>query len=170
MKKRYIYALLFGAPGFFVALIISFLVFGALAGAFWIFMFGDNTWPSSTGVILTALLIITFLIVSGAVIWVGFSTGKKLEKDPELNTSHVFISVGMTLIFVFVIVLQQLSVGNLGPKPDSLVCGRYCSLNGYSSSGMPPLDSGDRTCFCYDDFGNEVIKIPLDEIPSDDLE
>lgn len=170
MKKRYIYILLFGVPGFFIALIAAFLVFGFFAGVFWIFMFGDDTWPSYTGVILTTILIITFLIVWGAVIWAGFSTGKKLENSPELNTSHVLISVVLTFIFVFVIVLQQLSVGNLGPKPDSLVCGRYCSHNGYSSSGMPPLDSGDRTCTCYDDFGNEVIQIPLDEIPPDGLE
>ena len=167
MKKRYIYSLLFGIPGFFIALIISFIIFGLLAGVFWLFVFGDNTWPSSSGPILTGILILTFLVLWIATIMIGFATGKKLEKDPQLNMSHVLISGGLTLLFILFIVLQQLSVGRLGPKPDSVVCGDYCSLNGYSTSGLPPLESSDRTCTCYDDFGNEAIKIPLDKISSD---
>lgn len=164
MKKRYIYSLLFGIPGFFVALIISFIIFGLVAGVFWLFVYGDNTWPSSSGVILPGILMLAFLMLWISAIMIGVATGKRLEKDPQLNMSHVLISGGLTLLFILFIVLQQLSVGRLAPKPDRVVCGDYCSLNGYSTSGLPPLDSGDRTCTCYDDFGNEAIKMPLDKI------
>jgi len=70
-------------------------------------------------------------------------------------------------MFILFILLQQLSVGNLGSKSDSAVCSDYCSLNGYSGSGMPSQDSGDRSCSCYDNSGNEVLKVPLDSITPD---
>jgi len=167
MRKRYIYSLLFGIPGFFIALIISFVIFALVAGVFWIFVFGDNTWPSSTGPILTGILLLTFLVLWIATIMIGFATGKKLEKDRQLNINHVLISGGLTLIFIFFIVLQQLSVGNLGPKSDGVVCHDYCVLNSFSGSTLSSQDSGDWTCTCYDDFGNEGIRIPFDKIPQD---
>ena len=99
---------------------------------------------------------------------VGFSIGKKLEKDQSMNTWHIVLSSGLTILFILVIVLQQFSVGNLGPKSDGELCSDYCISQGYSASEMPPRDSGDRTCICYDDLGNESQKILLDEIDSGD--
>jgi len=164
MKKRLLYSLLFGIPGFFVAGLISFVVFGVTAGFFWLYVFGDDTWPSSTEGILLGLFVLTFLTVWVALIILGFSVGKRLEKDPSMNTWHVLLSSGLTILFIFMIVLQQFSVGNLGPKSDGALCSDYCLSQGYSGSGMPPRDSGDRTCICYDDFGNEAQKVPLGEI------
>ena len=163
MKKRYLYSLLFGIPGFFVSVIISFVVFGAVAGIFWIFIFGDNPWPSSTEIILPILFALTFLIVWITSITIGFVTGKKLEKDLILNKKHILVSGGLTVVFILFIVLHRLSVGNIGPKSDDIRCADFCSQKGYSGSGMPPKDSGERTCSCYDS-GREVIKIPLDSI------
>ena len=65
------------------------------------------------------------------------------------------------------IVLQQLRVGNLGPKSDSMLCSDYCVQQGYAGSGMPPQDSGDRTCSCYESDGDEALNIPLGEIDLD---
>jgi len=67
-----------------------------------------------------------------------FCDRQAVEHNPQLNKSHILTSSGLTLLFILLIILQQFSVGNLGPKSDGLVCSDYCSLNGYSGSGMPP--------------------------------
>src|SRR6266545_1659268 len=164
MKKRYLYTLLFGIPGFFVSAIISLLVFGATAGILWIYFFGDTPWPSSIETMLPILFALIFLIIWIALIVIGFVTGKRLEKDPVLNRNHILVSAVLTILFVVLIVLQQWSVGNFGPKSDTVICSEYCSEKGYSGSGMPPRNSGDRTCSCYDNSGNEALKVPLDRI------
>ena len=166
MKKRYLYSLLFGIPGLFISWMVAFVVFGAAAGMLWLFVFGDNPWPVSTEKILPGLFGLTFLMVWGATITAGFLVGKRLEKDPRLNNSHILISSGLTLLFILLIAVQQLRVGNLGPKSDDTVCSDYCTLQGYTGSGLPPQNSGDRTCSCYDNSGNEVLKVPLDSIDS----
>ncbi len=119
MKKRYLYLLLFGIPGFFVSGMISLLAFGAGLGILWIFVFGDNPWPPSSDGVLSILLVAVFLILWIASIVTGYVAGKKLEKDPALNWKHVLVSGGLTLLFILVIVLQQRSVGNIGPKSAS---------------------------------------------------
>src|SRR6266508_5115496 len=116
MKKRFLYSLLFGIPGFFISAIISLIVFGAAIGILWIYVFGDNPWPSVTETILSISLVLTFLILWAATITFGYFMGKRLEKEPMLNRNHILVSGGLTLIFILFIVLQQLSVGNLGPK------------------------------------------------------
>lgn len=164
MKKRYIYSLLFAIPGLFIALIISLVVFGAGAGILWLFVFGDNPWPAAAEQTLPVIFALTFLIMWIGLMAVGYQTGKRLEKESALNTSHVLISMGLTAMFIMFILLQQWSIGNIGPKSDSIICGDFCAEKGYSGSGMPPPISGDRTCSCYDNSGNEALKVPLDSI------
>jgi len=167
MKKRYVYSLLFGIPGFFVSAIIALVVFGAVIGTLWIYFFGDNPWPFPTEKLLFLLLVLTFLILWITSITIGYVIGKKLEKDSGLNWRHILVSSGLTVMLIGFIVLQQLSVGNLGPKSESVLCSDFCSQKGYSGSGMPPKNSGDRSCSCFDNSGNEVLKVPLDSIDSD---
>jgi hypothetical protein len=167
MKKRYVYALLFGFPGLFVSGILCLLVFGGLLGFFWLFVFGDNPWPSSIDTILVILLVLTFLISWTGFILLGYVTGRRLEKDPAWNWNHILLSAGLTVLFILFLVFQQWSVGNIGPKSDSLLCSDYCVAQGYAGSGMPPRDSGERTCSCYDSSGNEALKVPLDSIDPD---
>ena len=164
MKKRYLYALLFGIPGFFVSGMIALFVFGAAMGVLWLFVFGDNTWPFSTDILLPVLLVIVFLFLWIAFISLGYVIGKRLEKNETWNWKHIFVSGVVTPLFIFFIVLQQWSLGNLGPKSDSALCSDYCTRQGYSASGLPPLNSGDRTCSCYDNDGNEALRVPLDKI------
>jgi hypothetical protein len=167
MKKRYIYSLLFGMPGFFMSLIISVSVFGFAAGILWLYVFGDNPWPAGTDGILAASFVLTFLSVWIALITAGFVVGRRLEKDPALNQVHVLISAGLTVMIIAVIILQQWSMGNLGPKSDSVLCADFCTQKGYAGSGMPPRDSDDRSCSCYDASGNEALKVPLDSTDLD---
>jgi hypothetical protein len=167
MKKRYLYALLFGLPGLFIAGIVSLLVFGGILGILWLFVFGDDPWPVSPERWLAVLLVVAFLAIWLGAILAGYLVGKKLEKEPAMNWMHVLISVGLTLLFIFFILLQQWSVGNLGPKSDSMLCSDFCTEQGYSASGMPPQDSGDRSCICYDKSGNEALKVPWTRLDPD---
>ena len=167
MKKRYWYALLFGIPGLFVAGMISVLLFGAMAGILWIYIFGDNPWPAYTEPLLSVGFVLTVLTMWIVSIVLGYLVGRRLERDPGLNRNHVLLSVGLTVMFLLLIVLQQFSVGNLGPKSDTILCSDFCARHGYSGSGMPPIDSGERICSCYDDSGNEVLTVPLGHLTPD---
>ena len=161
--------MLFGIPGFFVSGIISLVVFGAVIGMLWIFVFGDSPWPLALETILSIILAMIFLIAWITLITGGYWLGKKLEKDPAWNWKHIWISGGLTLAFILLLVLQQWSVGNIGPKSESMLCSDFCVQHGYSGSGTPPQNSGEKTCSCFDNSGNEALKVPLDHIDPDFL-
>jgi hypothetical protein len=161
MKKRFLYCLLFGAPGFLIALVVAFFVFGAVAGVLWVFVLGDNPWPDSTDHLLPVLFgLVFFGLWIGSIVF-GYFTGKKLEQDPNFDKDHLLLSAAATVAPILMVVLHQWSVGNIGPKPESVVCGDYCSSKGYAMSGMPPKNSGDRSCICYGYNGEEVERNPL---------
>ena len=164
MKRRYLYALLFGLPGLFVAGIISIVLFGTLAGILWIYVFGDTPWPSYAEGLLSVVFVLTVLAIWIGSLTLGYIVGKRREDDPVLNRNHVLISVGLTLMFLLLILFQQWSVGSLGPKSDTVLCSDFCTQHGYAGSGMPPVSSGERTCSCYDYSGTEVLIVPLDQI------
>ena len=167
MKKRYLYSILFGVPGFFVSLVITFTAFGAVAGFLWLYVLGDNPWPSAAETILPVLFVLAFLALWIATVTAGFFAGKRLESMPGLDRKHILLSLGATILPIVLMFLHQLSVGNLGAKTDSQVCGEICAAEGYSASGMPPKNTGKRICSCYDDDGREVIQYPLDRVISD---
>jgi len=169
MKKRYLYTLLFLAPGALVALIVASAIAGTTAGFLWLFVFGDNSWPMIAERGLALLFPFTFFGLWSAFVIAGFVMGKRLEADPVLNKKHILTSIALTLAPLLFILLHQLRVGNIGLEPDSLLCGGYCADKGYSTSGMPPRDSGDRSCICYDDSGNERIKVPMETLRADKM-
>jgi hypothetical protein len=169
MKKRFIYSLLFGVLGFFVSLLIVFVIFGAVAGFLWLYVFGDDPWPSSTEKILPILFILAFFVLWTTFIMVGFVIGKNLEKDSELNKMHILISIFVIIIPIMLFILNQWRVGNIGSKPDSIICSDYCTEKGYSGSGMPAEISGEKSCSCFDSHGKEVIKIPMEDIVSGEI-
>lgn len=164
MKKRYIYSLLFGIPGLFVAGMISILVFGLLSGVLWIYVFGDNPWPASAETVISILFVLMFLVLWAGFIFTGYLIGRRLESNPVSTGSHILISAGLTLAFLLLMVIYQFGMGNFGPQPDSVRCSDFCMKHGYSGSAMPPENSGERICSCYDDAGNETLRIPLDHL------
>lgn len=168
MKKRYFYALLFLVPGALVALIVATAIAGATAGFLWLFVFGDNSWPTIAERGFTLLFPLTFFGLWIVFVIAGLVVGKSLEADPVLNKKHVLVSIALTIVPLVFILLHQLRVGNIGPKPDSLLCGDFCTEKGYSTSGMPPRDSGERSCICYDGNGNELIKVPMEKLLSNE--
>ena len=163
LKKRYIYAFLFGAPGFFLSLIISVVVFGVTAGIFWLYIFGDDPWPRVWEKILSISFILTFLALWMGTIVTGFITGKALEREPALNRNHVVVSAVATIAPIALLIFHQFRVGNVGPKPASILCSELCIAKGYVASGTPPRDSGDMTCSCFDEHGREIIKLEMEK-------
>ena len=164
MKKRYIYAVLYGVPGLVVSLLFAFFIFGVGAGALWIFVFGDDPWPASAEKILPVLFALVFLAAWLAVLVAGFREGKRLENTPGLRKRHVLISIAATAVPVALLVLQQWSVGNIGAKPDSQLCSDFCREKGFPTSAMPPRNTNERTCICLDGNGREVVKVPVGDI------
>ena len=167
MKKRYIYLLLFGIPGFFIAGIISILGFAGLTGMLWLYIFGDDVWPAYIQPILSVLFMLSVLAIWFVFLALGYIIGKRMEQDPAMNRNHILISAALTMTFILLVVLQQWSVGNLGPKSDSVLCSDFCVRHGYSGSGLAPELSGDRNCSCYDSAGSEALRIPLDHLDLD---
>lgn len=164
MKKRYVYVLLYGVPGFLLSLLITFSLFGTLAGFLWLFLFGDDPWPAFLETLMPLLFIITFLILWLVMIILGYSTGKRLEDGSNLNRRHVLASIAATILVTSLILLYQFRAGNLGSKHVTLICTEYCLAQGYAMSSMPPRDSGELICSCYDESGQETVNILIDEI------
>lgn len=167
MKKRYLYAVLWGVPGLFIAAIGTTILVGMLLGVLWLYVFGDAAWPSSVDSTVSILGICIFLGFWLGLTLLGYRLGKRMESEPGMNWKHVLLSAGVTLCCLLYIFIQQLGVGNLGPRSESLICSDFCVQRGYAGSGIPPANSGERTCICYDDSGNEAIKLPLETIEAE---
>lgn len=164
MKKRYLYMLLFGVPGLFVSLILAFFAFGVTAGLFWIYVFGDDAWPASTETALLTVFIVTFLTGWITAVVAGYRAGMKREGEPGIDRNHILLSAVATLIPVVLIVVHQRYVGNIGSESPTVRCSAYCRDQGYAASGMPPRNSGDTGCICYDVHGEEAVRVPMDSV------
>jgi len=166
MQKRYLYAILFGIPGFFVTALLTAVLLGAAAGFLWLFVFGDSPWPETTQTLLPVAALAVFLAIWAGVVIRGYRYGKGREDGRPVERRHLLIAAGATLMPIVIVILHQYRVGNLGPPSDGERCRDYCKEQGYAQSGMPARDSGDRSCICYDKKGREVLKEPLDELPA----
>lgn len=130
----------------------------------WFYFFGDNSWPQTTEKTLPLFFALMFSLLWIAFITVGYIIGKNLEQDPGVNKKHVLVSLILTITPLFLVVIHQVRVGNIGPKSDSILCSDFCSQNDYSASGMPPIKSDQEVCSCYDEFGNEALEVPINDI------
>jgi hypothetical protein len=150
MRKRYIYLSIFGIPGFLISLAISFTLIGVLAGFSWLYLFGDNPWPAWSQTAGSVIFIIVFLLCWIASLVIGFKFGARREDGSPVNKKHIVVSMAVMLATFALVLLHQLRVGNIGPKSLDLQCSDLCKEKGYSGSSMPPRNSGDTTCRCYD--------------------
>ena len=164
MQRRYLYVLLFGIPALLGAVIATTLLFGAVAGALWLFVFGDNPWPASTDALLGAALVAVCIALWLSLLAVAYGVGRKQEARAALNPRHAMAAAGITAMLVMLVVSQQWSVGNLGPPSDGARCADFCRDKGFAGSGMPPRDAGTPSCSCYDEKGSEAIKVPWADV------
>lgn len=167
MKKRYLYALIFAVPGLLLALLVSALMFAVTAGVLWLYVFGDSPWPDAIHAIFPMAFGMVFITLWCLAIAAGYRFGRGLEAQPGFEVRHLWYALGATLLPIVIVLLQQLSVGNIGPKSDSLLCSDYCQHRGYMGSQLPPGDAGERTCSCLGRHGEAELTIPLDWISSE---
>jgi hypothetical protein len=163
MKRRFVYVLLFAVPSLLVALVAGALAAGLAAGVFWLFVFGDSSWPAWTGGAIAATGVLVALVLWLAQLTVAFSVGRREEARPEFNRRHAAIAIGSTVALTALIVARLLNIGG-GPPSDAERCADYCSARGFNASGTSPRDSGDRTCICYDSQGREATRVNLGEL------
>jgi len=157
MKQRYLYVLMYAVPALIFSAIFMVVVTGAIAGAVWIFVYGDNPWPSFvyrySPIFMAAVLAIVWLTLLSA----AFTLGKRHESHASFNMKHAYFSAGSTAALVLLVFLNQQSVGNIGPKPDVLVCSGFCTASNFSASRFPQ----DGTCRCYGPSGSEALNISM---------
>lgn len=164
MKRRYLYLLLFGVPALLAALLIAFMLSGAVAGALWLFVFGDNPWPSYAGHLLPALFALVCVLLWSVFLSVAYKAGKKQEQHAALNARHVMVALAATVLLVLIGAAHQWRVGNIGAPSNSVLCSDYCRSRGFAASGTPPEDAGAANCSCYDAGGGEAVRVPLADI------
>ena len=151
-------------PALLAAAIVAVLLGAAVAGGLWLFVFGDNPWPASASTALTVLLMVVGVGVWAGLLTVAYAFGKTQEARATPILRPLMAAAGATTILALLVVFQQWSVGNLGPKSVDVLCSEYCREKGFPASGMPPRDSGDATCSCFDMQGREALKAPIGEI------
>ena len=158
MKRRYLYVLVYAVPTFILSLIVTVIATAAIAGVLWLFVYGDDPWPSHVDRYSAALIIAFFAAVWLALLSLVFAWGKRQEFRAAFNPKHVYLAAGSTLALVGLIGLHQLGVGNIGPpKTDSGACSRFCVAKGFNASTLP----GDGTCSCLERDGSEALNAPI---------
>ena len=76
----------------------------------------------------------------------------------------VLVAAGATVVLVALIAARVIGIDSAARRTDTMICADHCLARGFAGSGMPPQDSGDRTCSCYDPQGEESVRVPIDEI------
>jgi uncharacterized membrane protein YhaH (DUF805 family) len=164
VKRRYLYVVLFSVPIVLGAAVLAFAVFGAAAGVLWLFVAGDNPWPSSANTLLVAVFVLTFAALALAFTSRAYTVGRREEAHASLNATHAWAAVGATALLILAVGAYQWHVGNIGPKPDDVLCAEFCLGKGFAGSGMPPRNAGAATCSCFDTQGREAVKVPMENV------
>lgn len=161
MKRRYLYALLFGVPGLFLTILLSLQVLFAVVDIAPLlgYELSEMQMLGTTGVIL--------LIFWIALIAIGYSIGTWFENGSRLNRKHALISLGLSLLMFGYIVFW--SMRETRYEADSELCNNYCFSNGYSASVMPPVDDPERACYCSNYSSGESVTIPIEDIDPETL-
>ena len=161
IRRRFVYVLLCTAPAVLVSAVAGGTTAAAAAGVFWLFVFGDNPWPGWSGPVIAVVAVTAFVVLLAAQLMVAWCVGKQQESKPDINRTHVAVAIVSTLTLATFIAVRFFAGQVL--QRDSERCAALCRDEGFFASGMPPRDSGDRTCSCYDANGREVRRADLAE-------
>lgn len=161
INRRHVYVLLFAVPALLVSIMGAALTLAASAGALWLFVYGDGPWPNTANVLLGAIFLLVAAALWVALLFVAYMVGRQQEGERSLNKAHVALSLGATVVLAAIIIVRLAGLNVAGARSDSVVCADLCRSQGFTASGLPPRDSGDRTCSCYDAQGQEVRRVTL---------
>jgi hypothetical protein len=165
MKGRHLFLLVYAVPALLASVAVALALSGALAGALWLFVFGDNPWPSWAGKVLVALTVLAFAATWAALLAWAYAAGKGREQAKAPMTRNVAVAAGMTALLLLLGLGYQWRVGNIGPKDDDALCSDFCRDKGFAGSGTPPRNQGVFTCSCFDAQGRETLKVPMNQVP-----
>tara|TARA_R110000787_G_scaffold53975_1_gene125884 strand:- start:116 stop:535 length:420 start_codon:yes stop_codon:yes gene_type:complete len=133
---------LISIPSFLVALLPSLFITGAVAGAVWIWVYGDNTWPA-----LAEIIIVISFVSSWA--FIGALLTRNLYRHPRVQQ----LTLGQLVLLV--VLLGALAVGVLllylwmnGSLVSPHPCFSNCQAKGFSSSVIEYGDNGEEKCTC----------------------
>jgi len=143
-----------------VAAIAAFAVAGLGGGILWLFVYGDDAWPQAAETLLTSAAIMAFLVTLAALSFASYSFGKRREPSVGLSRQHIALAFGVSILLPALVLLHQLSVGNIGPQPDSLLCSDFCTARKFASSSLPQ----DGTCRCYGSDGSEALNVSMNRV------
>ncbi|MCI4569036.1 hypothetical protein [Lysobacter sp. CFH 32150] len=160
MKARFSYPLVFLLPNAMVAAIAAFVAAGLGGGILWLFVYGDDTWPQTAEYLVMGVAILASLATLTALSFASYSFGKRREASADLSWLHIALAVGISMLLPALALLHQLSVGNIGPQPDSLLCSDFCTAKKFGSSRFPQ----DGTCRCNGADGNEALNVSMDSV------
>lgn len=104
------YTFLLGIPAFFISLVLAVVVTGAVVGAFWLFIFGDDTWKIPMQTIIIISFPLSFLTFWTTSVIVGYRVGKQMEDTSPLNRKHLFLSIITTALFLGIIYSRNLII------------------------------------------------------------
>ena len=153
------YVFMFALPALLLSIIVGAIALAASAGALWLFVFGDDPWPAAADSVLGGVFLLTVAGLWLGLLAVAFTVGKSQEARSSLSVGHVALAAGATVVLLAVIAGRVMGVSFPGSRSDSVACADACQAEGFAASGMPPRDSGDRTCSCYDAEGREQKRI-----------
>jgi formate hydrogenlyase subunit 3/multisubunit Na+/H+ antiporter MnhD subunit len=165
MRQRHLYLLLFSLPALIAALLAGFVVLAGAAGAMWLFVYGDDPWPGAAEAALVVLFAAVSLAAWAVLLRRAYRAGEEHEQAgaPPKAGRVAIAAAGITALLLVLVGLHQWNVGNIGPKPDSVVCSDFCASRGFAGSSMPPRDAGTPTCTCADAGGRDALTVPLHE-------
>jgi len=160
MKARYRYLLLFALPSAIAAFLTVFVIAGVGYGVLWLFVYGDTDLPAFA----ERLLLVTAVSIATAVLLIlclaSYAFGKRQEGAAPRYGRPEAVAAGISLLLIALALLHQFSVGNLGPAPDSEVCGDLCAAHGFDTFNVP----GDGTCRCLDAAGKVALNVDFDRL------
>jgi len=113
MKLSLRFAIIAGILGIFYGFLAGAYMGAVVWGAFWIFIFGDNPWPSWTLAAATAVMAVGFFVVFFGAIYAGYTFGKRLEavdqalRVQKIRSFYRFCAVAV-VVFVAIIAVRYI--------------------------------------------------------------
>ena len=149
MRRRYTYLLLFALPALLASLLAGTIVLVFTLAVFWVFVFGDDTWPTYANVLMAVFSVGAFTATFCVLLYHAYVEGRRQEDKAGLGRRPVAYAMAATLALLIVPALYGWHSSQNADTGPAAACARDCAARGFAGSGIPPRDSGDRTCTCY---------------------
>ncbi len=83
MNARIKYGILFGILGIILGIMAALFLSVMLYGVFWLFIFGDDKWPSYAYPLIYVIITIVFLGIVCGFVYLGIKHGSKKDSNKQ---------------------------------------------------------------------------------------